>query len=193
MRSVAVFCGSSSGRHATYRDAAEATGREIAKRGLRLIYGGGKVGLMGAVADAALAAGGEVIGVIPEHLRDAEVAHAGLTSLEVVPTMHIRKARMAELADGFLALPGGFGTLEEFCEVLTWTQLALQAKPCALLDVDGFYSPLVGIFDRATEEEFIRPEHREIVLIAATPAEALAKMSNWKSDIVPKWWKKEVE
>ncbi|MGH8047265.1 MAG: TIGR00730 family Rossman fold protein, partial [Chthoniobacterales bacterium] len=139
------------------------------------------------------AEGGEVVGVIPEHLRDAEIAHAGLTSLEVVPTMHARKARMAELADGFLALPGGFGTLEEFCEVLTWTQLALQAKPCALLDVDGFYSPLVGIFDHATAEEFIRPEHRDIVLMAATPADALQKMAEWRPNVIPKWWKKEVE
>lgn len=192
MRSVVVFCGSSSGRRAAYREAAEAVGREIASRGLRLVYGGGRVGLMGTVADAALAAGGEVLGVIPEHLEDAEVSHAGLTSLEVVPTMHIRKARMAELADGFLALPGGFGTLEEFCEVLTWTQLGLQAKPCALLDVDGFYHPLIELFDRATAEGFIRPEHRAIVLVAGTPSEALDQMARWQPNVVPKWWRQEM-
>ncbi|RYG46837.1 TIGR00730 family Rossman fold protein, partial [bacterium] len=167
MRSVAVFCGSSAGRHDSYRQAAEATGREIAARGLRLVYGGGRVGLMGILADAALAGGGEVVGVLPEHLRDEELAHTGLTSLEIVPSMHARKARMAELSDGFLALPGGYGTFEEFCETLTWTQLGIQAKPCALLDVDGFYSPLVALFDRATAEGFIRPEHRAIVLMGA--------------------------
>ncbi|CAN5530518.1 TIGR00730 family Rossman fold protein [soil metagenome] len=189
MRSVAVFCGSSSGRHDAYRAAAEATGREIARRGLRLVYGGGKVGLMGALADAVLAEGGEAIGVIPEHLKDEEIAHEALTALEIVPSMHARKARMAELADGFLALPGGYGTLEEFCEVLTWTQLGLQNKPCALLDVDGFYSPLMAFFDRATAEGFVRPEHRSIILMVATPAEALDRLANWQGEVVPKWWK----
>lgn len=191
MNSVAVFCGSSLGRHDAYRLAAETLGHEIARRELRLVYGGGKVGLMGALADAALASGGEVVGVIPKHLQDEEIAHTGLSALEVVPTMHARKARMAELADGFLALPGGYGTLEEFCEVLTWTQLGVQSKPCALLDVDGFYSPLTALFDRATAEGFVRPEHRAIVLMGATPAEALDRMAAWQGNVTPKWWKGE--
>ena len=160
MRSVCVYCGSNSGARPAYAERAVQLGQRLAREGLALVYGGGNVGLMGIVADAALAAGGEVIGVIPEQLVGWEVAHAGLTRLEVVANMHERKARMFDLSDGFIALPGGFGTLDEMFEMLTWRQLGLGDKPCAFLDVDGFYAPLVAMLDRMVEERFLRAEHR---------------------------------
>ena len=160
LTSVCIFCGASPGGDVAYRAAAEAMGRAIVGRGLRLVYGGAKVGLMGAVADAALAAGGEVVGVIPEQLVDWEVAHKGLTRLEVVANMHERKMRMFDLADAFVALPGGFGTLDEMFEMLTWRQLGIGDKPCAFLDVEGFYTPLMGMIDRMVEERFLHPEQR---------------------------------
>lgn len=172
MKSVCVFCGSSQGDKPLYRESAAHFGRRVAALGLRLVYGGGNVGLMGVVADAALRAGGEVIGIIPQALVDWELAHGGLTELVVVQSMHERKARMAEAADAFVALPGGFGTFEEFCEVLTWSQLGLHAKPCGVLNVGGFYDPLLALFDRAVQERFLRPEHRELVL-ADTDVDAL--------------------
>ncbi len=156
MNRVCVFCGASSGRLPAYADAARAFGTALAGRGLGLVYGGGRVGLMGAVADAALAGGGEVIGVIPQELVDRELAHGGLTELHVVGSLHERKALMAELADGFVALPGGFGTLDELLEQLTWSQLGLHAKPVGLYDVEDYWRPLIALARHATEEGFVR-------------------------------------
>jgi hypothetical protein len=153
---VCVFCGASSGRLPAYADAARAFGTAVAGRGLGLVYGGGRVGLMGAVADAALAAGGEVVGVIPQELVDRELAHDGLTELHVVGSLHERKALMAELADGFVALPGGFGTLDELLEQLTWSQLGLHAKPIGLYEVEDYWRPLIALARHATEEGFVR-------------------------------------
>jgi uncharacterized protein (TIGR00730 family) len=161
MKSVCVYCGSSIGAKAIYAERAAALGTRLARDGLVVVYGGGDVGLMGVVADAALAAGGEVIGVIPEQLVGWEVAHRGLTRLDVVSSMHERKARMFDLSDAFVALPGGFGTLDEMFEMLTWRQLGLGTKPCAFLDVDGFYAPLMAMIDRMVTEGFLRTEHRD--------------------------------
>lgn len=172
MRSLCVFCGSSPGLSESYAAAARDLGRALAGRGVRVVYGGASVGLMGAVADAALAAGGEVVGVIPRHLADREVAHHGLTELHVVASMHERKALMAELSDGFVALPGGMGTLEELAEILTWAQLGLHVKPVGVLDVDGFWQPLVAWLDHAEGQGFLRPEHRAL-LTARADVEAL--------------------
>ena len=160
MKSICVYCGSNSGSKPAYTERAAALGDRIAKEGLRLVYGGGNVGLMGVVANAVLEAGGQVIGVIPKQLADWEVAHRGLTELEIVGSMHERKARMFDLADGFIALPGGFGTLDEMFEMLTWRQLGIGDKPCAFLDVEGFYTPLMGMIDRMVEERFLHPEQR---------------------------------
>ena len=160
MKSICVYCGSNAGARPVYAERAVALGQRIAREGLTLVYGGGNVGLMGTVADAALQAGGEVIGVIPEQLVGWEVAHQGLTRLEVVANMHERKMRMFDLADAFVALPGGFGTLDEMFEMLTWRQLGIGDKPCAFLDIDGFYAPLVAMIDRMVEERFLHPEQR---------------------------------
>jgi uncharacterized protein (TIGR00730 family) len=187
MRAVCVFCGSSPGADPAYRQAATSLGHEIARRGLRLVYGGGNVGLMGVLADAALAAGGEVIGVIPRALQAREVGHRGLTDLVVVETMHDRKARMADLADAFVALPGGYGTFEEFCEVLTWTQLGVHAKPCGLLNVNGFYDPLLALFDRATAERFVKPQNRALVLTSTTAEGLLDTLAAWVPVRTDKW------
>ncbi|HEX4589728.1 MAG TPA: TIGR00730 family Rossman fold protein [Gemmataceae bacterium] len=187
MQSVCVFCGSSLGANAVYREAAAALGREIARRNLRLIYGGGNVGLMGVVADAALAVGGEVLGVIPRALEAREVAHGVLTELIVVETMHDRKAKMADVADGFIALPGGYGTFEEFCEVLTWTQLGIQAKPCGLLNVNGYYDPLLALFDRAATEVVLRSGLRALLLVDTTAAGLLDTLTGWVPVPTEKW------
>ncbi|WP_407910048.1 LOG family protein [Lysobacter claricitrinus] len=160
MRSVCVYCGSNAGNRPIYAERAAALGRRLAQDGVAVVYGGGNVGLMGIVADAALAAGGEVIGVIPEQLVNWEVAHRGLTRLEVVADMHTRKARMFDLSDAFIALPGGFGTLDEMFEMLTWRQLGLGDRPCAFLDIDGFYVPLMSMLDRMVAERFLHPEQR---------------------------------
>ncbi len=160
MKSICVYCGSNAGNKPVYAERAQALGARIAAEGLQLVYGGGNVGLMGIVADAVLAHGGEVVGVIPEQLVQWEVAHKGVTRLEVVANMHERKARMFDLADAFVALPGGFGTLDEMFEMLTWRQLGLGKKPCAFLDVDGFYAPLIGMIDRMVEERFLHAEQR---------------------------------
>jgi uncharacterized protein (TIGR00730 family) len=172
MKSVCVFCGSNYGDSPVYQEMAAVMGRKLAMAGLRLVYGGGKVGLMGVLADATLAAGGKVVGVIPQAIVDMEVAHLGLTELIVVQSMHERKARMADTSDAFIALPGGYGTFEEFCEVLTWSQLGFHVKPCGVLNVGGFYDPLLALFDRAVQDRFVRPEHRELVL-ADTDVDAL--------------------
>ena len=160
MKSICVYCGSNPGAKPIYVERATELGRRIASEGLRLIYGGGRTGLMGAVADGVLAAGGEVTGVIPQHLVDMEVAHKGVTTLEIVGSMHERKSRMFDLSDAFVALPGGFGTLDEMFEMLTWRQLGIGDKPCAFLDVEGFYTPLMGMIDRMVEERFLHPEQR---------------------------------
>jgi uncharacterized protein (TIGR00730 family) len=170
---LCVFCGSNSGATRAYADAARTLGTAMVDHGVGLVFGGGRVGLMGVVADAVLAAGGEAIGVMPGHLIDREVGHNGLTRLEVTATMHERKARMAELADGVIVLPGGFGTFEEALEVLTWNQLGLLAVPVVFLDVDGFFEPLLGFLDRAVEHGFVRTGHRTMAQRAAGPAEAL--------------------
>jgi len=187
VRSVCVFCGASTGANPAYRDAAIALGRAIAQRGLKLVYGGGAVGLMGIVANAAMAAGGEVVGIIPQSLLDAEVGHKGLTRLEVVDGMHARKARMAELSDAFIALPGGLGTLEELFEVWTWGQLGYHAKPLGLLDVNGFYEKLGGFLDHVVEEGFVRPQHRAMLQLAQQPDELLDAMDSFVAPVVPKW------
>ncbi|WP_191830723.1 TIGR00730 family Rossman fold protein [Pseudomonas fluorescens] len=187
VRSVCVFCGASTGVNPAYREAAIALGQAIAQRGLTLVYGGGAVGLMGIVADAAMAAGGEVIGIIPQALKDAEVGHSGLTRLEVVDGMHARKARMAELSDAFVALPGGLGTLEELFEVWTWGQLGYHAKPLGLLDVNGFYSKLGSFLDHVVEEGFVRPQHRAMLRLADSSAELLDAMDSYQAPVLPKW------
>jgi uncharacterized protein (TIGR00730 family) len=165
LRSLCVFCGSNAGGRPSYRAAADALGLALARRGQRLVYGGGHVGLMGVVADAALGAGGEVVGVIPQHLVDREIAHRSLSELRVVHSMHERKALMAALADGFIVLPGGIGTLEEFFEVWTWGQLGLHAKPYGLLNVDSYFDPLLRFLDHAVTERFVRSDHRDLLVV----------------------------
>ena len=160
MKSICVYCGSNAGSKPIYAERAAALGERIAQEGLRLVYGGGNVGLMGVVANAVLQADGQVTGVIPKQLADWEVAHRGLTELEIVGSMHERKSRMFELSDGFVTLPGGFGTMEEIFEMLTWRQLGIGNKPCAFLDVDGFYTPLIGMIDRMVEARFLHAEQR---------------------------------
>jgi uncharacterized protein (TIGR00730 family) len=194
MERICVFCGSNAGHDPRYRAEAERLGRLLAGRDIELVYGGGNVGLMGALADACLAAGGTVIGVIPEALIGKEVAgrvvdHRGLTRLEVVDSMHTRKARMAELADGFIALPGGFGTFEEFCEVLTWGQLGFHGKPMGLLNVNGFYNALLALFERAVAEGFLREENRAMALAAGDIESLLAAMAAYRPEPVSKWLK----
>jgi uncharacterized protein (TIGR00730 family) len=166
---------------------AMALGAEIARRGMRLVYGGGGLGLMAAVADAAMGAGGDVTGVIPQQLVDMEVAHGALPDLRITDSMHARKALMADLSDGFIALPGGYGTLEEFVEMLTWSQLGLQHKPCGLLDVAGFYQPFLRFLDDAVSERFIRVEHRGLVLSATEPGALLDAMTSWTPVASDKW------
>jgi len=184
---LCVFCGSSKGARETYTHTAQILGRELAARGIEIVYGGGNVGLMGIVADAVLAAGGRAIGVIPEALMARELGHAGIQDLRVVKTMHERKALMAELADGFIAMPGGIGTYEEFFEVLTWAQLGLHAKPCALLNVDGFYDPVLRLLDHAVEERFVRASHRELVVVESDPATLLDHMARHHPPHLHKW------
>jgi uncharacterized protein (TIGR00730 family) len=187
MKSICVYCGSNFGERGSYLEAAQSLGAEMAKRGITLVYGGGNVGLMGAIADSVLVAGGKVIGVIPQALVDKEVAHTGLSDLRVVGSMQERKSLMADLSDGFIALPGGLGTLEEFCEVATWTQLGFHKKACGLLNIDGFYGGLLSFLDHATKEKFIRPEHRRIVLVAEDPVELIENLSQFEVPTVHKW------
>ena len=187
MRRVCVFCGSSVGVRPAYEQAAHEMGRTLARRGIGLVFGGGKVGLMGVVADAVMAAGGEAIGVIPQTLDDREIGHTGITELRIVDSMHTRKAMMADLSDAFIAMPGGVGTFEEFFEVVTWTQLGLHRKPCGLLNVDGFYTPLSAFIDRATDEGFIRPVHRAAIVMDSDPATLLDVMSTIVLPDLPKW------
>ena len=181
MKSICVYCGSNAGSKIVYSERAAALCDRIAKEGLRLNYGGGNVGLMGVVANAVLEAGGQVTGVIPKQLADWEVAHRGLTELEIVGSMHERKARMFDLADGFVTLPGGFGTMEEIFEMLTWRQLGIGNKPCAFLDVDGFYAPLIGMIDRMVEERFLHADQRQDLW----HGEDIAAMLQWMREYQP--------
>jgi len=187
MNRVCVFCGSSSGARAEYARAAAETGELIARRGLGLVYGGGHVGLMGVVADAALRTGGRVVGVITQSLKDHEVAHTGLTELHVVRTMHERKALMASLSDGFLVLPGGIGTLEEFFEVWTWGQLGEHAKPVGLVNAGGYYDGLVRFLDAMRAEGFLKPKHREMLMAADSPSDVLDAFARYEPPAVGKW------
>jgi uncharacterized protein (TIGR00730 family) len=184
---LCVYCGSSSGRHPEYVEQARAFGAEMARRGIALVYGGGKVGLMGTVADAVLEAGGKAIGVIPRQLLDLEVAHPGLTELVVVETMHQRKTRMYELSDAFAALPGGFGTMDEMFEMLTWAQLGLHRYPCAFLDVRGYYTQLRAMMDHMVAERFVRPEQREDVWFGQDMAALFDWMASYEGRYLPKW------
>ncbi len=184
---LCVFCGSSAGANPAFADAARVLATELARRQIGIVYGGGNVGLMGVVADAALAAGGEVIGVIPHGLVSRELAHQGVTDLHVVNSMHQRKALMAELADGFIALPGGFGTLEEFCEAVTWTQLGLHAKVCGLLNVAGYYDGLLSFLAHALKEDFLRPTHFEIVVAGSDPVTLIDRVLDWRPPAVARW------
>jgi uncharacterized protein (TIGR00730 family) len=187
IRRLCVFCGSSAGREPGHRQLAEALARALAERGIGIVYGGARVGLMGALADAALAAGGEVIGVIPRTLIEREIGHTGLTELRIVESMHERKALMAELADGFVALPGGVGTLEELFEIWTWAQLGLHAKPCALLDTDGFYSPLIAFLDHQVDAGFVQAPQRAMLVTAQSPEELLRAFAAYRPPRVSKW------
>jgi hypothetical protein len=191
MEALCVFCGANPGRRPAYREAARRVGELLAERGITLVYGGGNVGLMGALADACLRANGRVIGVIPRALAEKEIAHQGLTEMHVVASMHERKALMADLADAFLTLPGGFGTWDEFCEALTWSQLGLQKKACAFLNVEGYYDALLALTERAAEDGFIRPEHRELLLVDTDPDQLLHRLQTYQVPYVPKWVERE--
>ena len=191
MKRVCIYCGSSTGNKKIYRDMAEAMGALLARRGIGLVYGGGNVGLMGVVADAALAGGGEVIGVIPRSLADREIAHTGVTDLRVVDSMHTRKAMMAELSDAFIAMPGGVGTFEEFFEAVTWTQLGVHRKPCGLLNAGAFYSPLAVFVDQAVTEGFIKPIHRAMIVVDDDPERLLNSLATLELPDVPKWIRRE--
>ncbi len=187
MQSICIFCGSSFGTDPAYEDAARDTGKILAEAGITLVYGGGNVGLMGAIADAALDAGGEVIGVIPRALMEREIGHPGLTELHVVGSMHERKAKMATLSNGFVALPGGTGTLEELFEVLTWAQLGEHHKPCGLLDFAGYYEPLLAVFDHMVERGFLKEQHRKMLLVEREPAALLERFARYEPPRVAKW------
>lgn len=187
MNRICVFCGASNGGKPEYKSAAERMGAALADRSIGLVYGGGKVGLMGAIADAVLVRGGYVIGVIPRALVEKEIAHAGLTDLRIVGSMHERKAMMAELSDAFIAMPGGFGTIEEFVEVLTWSQLGLHSKPCGLLNIGGYYDPLLKFFDHSVREGFVKEEHARMVVADTDPVRLLERLKAWKPPQIPKW------
>ncbi|WP_298610794.1 TIGR00730 family Rossman fold protein [uncultured Thiothrix sp.] len=189
IKNICVYCGSSFGRQAIYTETAQALGELLAERGIRLIYGGAKVGLMGVVADAALSKGGEVIGVIPDSLVTHEVAHGGLTDLIVTDSMHTRKMRMAELADAFIALPGGWGTLDEMFEVLTWAQLGFHKKPCGLLNVAGYYEGLKQFFKHTVDEAFVRSSNYDLLLIETEPKMLLDRLLQHESTHTSKWIK----
>jgi uncharacterized protein (TIGR00730 family) len=187
MKRVCVYCGSSNGARQSYIEAARALGISLVRRGLGLVYGGSNVGLMGAISDTVLAQGGEVIGIIPEPLVAKEVAHRGLSDLRIVGSMHERKALMAELSDAFIALPGGFGTLEEFCEIVTWVQLGLHRKPCGLLNVEGYYDGLLSFLNHTVAEGFVKPEYRSVVLADSEADVLLEKILRYAAPPLHKW------
>ena len=185
--SVCIYCGSSPGDNPAYMDSARAMGQLIAQRGYRLVYGGGHVGLMGAAADAALQAGGEVIGVIPQDILDKEVGHGGVTELITVNSMHERKMKMALLSDSFIALPGGIGTLEEIVEVFTWSQLGFHSKACGILNIEGYFDPLLTLLDHMVESRFLRQEHRDQLLCGDSPEDILGQVTAHKAVSIDKW------
>ncbi len=187
MKRICVFCGSNKGVRAAYVSAAQAMGRALVKRNIGLVYGGGNVGLMGVIADEMLAEGGEVIGVIPQGLVAREVAHQNLTEQRIVSTMHERKALMAELSDAFIAMPGGMGTFDEFCEILTWAQLGIHQKSCGVLNVENYFTPLLTMFDHAMNEGFLRAEHRALVLEASEPERLLDQLAAYQPQFAEKW------
>jgi hypothetical protein len=187
LQRICVFCGSQPGHDPDYAAAAGDLGRLLAGRGITVVYGGGHVGMMGLLAEAALKAGGQVIGVIPEGLKRRELAYGNLTQLIVTRTMHERKQHMTDLADAFIALPGGFGTFEEFCEIVTWAQLGMHQKPCGLLNVKGYYDRMLGMFDHGVREGFIRPVHRSLVLASEDAQALLAAMQAWVPPALEKW------
>ena len=187
MRRVCVFCGSKVGHISLYRDAAQALGKLLVERGLGLVYGGGSVGLMGVIADAVLAAGGEVIGVIPEMLATKELLHTGVQQMHRMASMHARKAKMAELSDAFIAMPGGYGTFEELLEMITWSQLGIHRKPVGLLNVAGYYNPLVQFVDHAIAEGFIKAKHRELIVVADEPGALLDVILKHRPPSEPKF------
>lgn len=187
MKSITVFCGSNAGFRSEYAEAAKRLGVLLVANGIRLIYGGGKVGLMGVIADEVMRLGGEVIGIIPESLENKEVGHRAVTQLRVVDSMHERKALMADFADGFIAMPGGIGTFEEFFEILTWAQLGFHHKPCAILNVAGYYDGLLDLCDNAVTEGFLRREHRQIIIDDPDPERLLERMREFEPARVEKW------
>ncbi|MBB5018494.1 hypothetical protein HNQ59_001783 [Chitinivorax tropicus] len=187
MKKVCVFCGSRSGKNPAYKAAARALGEALARRGLALVYGGGNVGLMGEIADAALAAGGEVIGVIPDFLMEKELGHGGCTELHVVDSMHTRKAMMADLADAFIAMPGGFGTFDELFEIVTWCQVGVHAKPIGLLDVEHYFDPLIKMVEYAIDEDFARQDNRSLLIVRDEVETLLDALKTTPVVLGPKW------
>lgn len=187
LKSLCVYCGSSSGRRELYAEAARALAQTMVERNIRLVYGGAGIGVMGAVADEVLRLGGEAIGVIPQALMRKEVAHEGLSELHVTPSMHARKTLMAELADGFVALPGGIGTFEEILEVWTWGQLGFHRKPCGLLNVDGYYDGLIAFLDHSAREGFVRAQHREMLVVETEAAALLERFAAYEPPALPRW------
>jgi uncharacterized protein (TIGR00730 family) len=187
MQRFCVFCASSIGNDPAFTSAAESLGQALAARQIGLVYGGGNIGLMGVIADAVMNGGGQAIGVIPQALVDKELAHRGITELRIVHSMHERKALMSELSDAFIALPGGFGTMEEFCEVLTWAQLGLHKKPSGLLNISGFYDHFLLFLDHIVETRMLRPQHRELVLDSTSVDDLLTRISAWKPAAIDKW------
>ncbi|MEO8660456.1 MAG: TIGR00730 family Rossman fold protein [Bryobacteraceae bacterium] len=187
MKRICVFCGSNPGLGDAYMEAARTLGRSLAESGVGLVYGGAKVGMMGAIADAALAAGGEVVGVMPSSLIQSEIAHRGLTELHEVTSMHERKALMEQLSDGFIAMPGGFGTLDEFCEILTWAQLAIHRKPCGLLNVAGYYDAFLTFLDHAVGQHLLKAQHRQLILVDDSPHALLERMKQYAPVHHEKW------
>ena len=187
MQRICVFCGANRGARQSYASITIALARYLAARKIGVVYGGGNVGLMGLLADTMLDAGGEVTGVIPHFLAKKEVAHTRLTDLRRVETMHARKALMVELADAFIALPGGYGTLDEFCEILSWAQLGLHRKPCGVLNIDGFFDPFIAMLDHAVNEQFLRPEHRALVLVSGSIEDLIRQFAAYRAPEVEKW------
>ena len=187
MKRICVYCGSSYGKLPAYTEAAKALGKALTDRGIGLVYGGASVGIMGVVADAVLESGGEVVGVIPQAIADKEIAHTGLTELKVVPNMHERKAMMADYSDGFIALPGGLGTMEELFEVWTWAQLGFHDKPCGLLNVAGYYDHLNAFISHAVDQEYVKAAHQEALLVSTEPNGLIEQMANYKPAPGSKW------
>ncbi|MBK8809790.1 MAG: TIGR00730 family Rossman fold protein [Acidobacteria bacterium] len=191
MKSITVFCGSNSGFRSEYAEAAKRLGNLFVSAGIRLVYGGGKVGLMGVIADEVMRGGGTVVGIIPDSLERKEVGHREVTELLVVDSMHERKAKMAEFADGFIAMPGGIGTFEEFFEILTWAQLGFHNKPCGILNIAGYYDGLLALCDNAVTEGFLRREHRQLIIEDSDPELLLSKMKEFEPTHLEKWLQKE--